>query len=62
MLDGLDALNGDVEALGESNVSVQMATRHVDPTEECLGDLPGYIVVAGCERNTRFNAGRDEFR
>jgi hypothetical protein len=39
-----------------------MATSHVDLTEECLGDLPGYIVVAGCERNTRFNAGRDEFR
>jgi len=37
-----DALNGDVETPGESHISVWMATRSSDPTEELIGDLPRY--------------------
>jgi hypothetical protein len=53
-----DALNGDVEAEGEGHVSVRMATRHVDPTEGVLGNLPGRGVVV--EREC--NAGSDAIK
>lgn len=34
VLQGPGALNGGVEVRGESNISVRVATRHVDSTEE----------------------------
>jgi hypothetical protein len=34
VLQGPGALNGGVEVRGESNISVRIATRHVDSTEE----------------------------
>ena len=62
MLQGPNALNGDVETPGEGHVPVRMAAGHVDPTEEVLGDLPGYRVVVGRKGNVWFDAALNGFR
>jgi hypothetical protein len=62
VLQGPDALDGDVKTPGEGHISVRMATGHVDPAEEVLGDLSGYGVVVGRKGNVRFDAVRNGFR
>jgi hypothetical protein len=62
VLQGPDALNGDVETPGEGHVPVRMATGHVDPAEEVLGDLSRYRVVVGREGNVWFHATRNCLR
>jgi hypothetical protein len=62
VLQGPDALNGDVETPGEGHVSVRMAARHVDPAEEVLGDLSRYRVVVGRKGNVWFDAAMNGFR
>ena len=61
VLQSSNALNGDVETPGESHVPVRMAARHIDPTEETVGDLAGNGFVAGCEENAGFDAANDGY-
>jgi hypothetical protein len=62
VLQGPDALNGDVETPGEGHVPVRMTTGHVDPAEEVLGDLSRYRVVVGRKENVWLDATRNGLR
>jgi hypothetical protein len=64
------ALNGDVEDAGESHVSVRVATRHVNPTEEALprGGVEGRLGATlqgmdsgGSQRGKRMGGKRSLF-
>ena len=55
-----DALNGILEAPRETNESVGMATRHLEPAEETLGYLALFGFVVGSIWDTRADAATNE--
>ena len=55
-----DALNGILEAPRETDESVGMATRHLEPAEETLGNLTLLGFVVGRVRDTRADAANNQ--
>ena len=60
MLETADALNGILEAPRETNESVGMATRHLEPAEETLGYLALLGFVVRRVWDTRADAASNE--
>jgi len=56
VLQGSDALKGDVEAPGENRISVRMTTRRFKPTEVAIGELAGYRLVVWRVGDVGFDA------
>jgi len=54
-------LGGDVEDPGESHVSIRIAARNFDLTEEAVGDLAGYRFVVVREGNAGSDARMNGF-
>jgi len=53
---------GEVAAVGESQVSGHMATRHIHPSEEAIAELSSCRVVVRCKWKARFDTTRNGLR